>query len=480
MYLTFEVISANAATLGAGHRKVFSVDGGRIGRSPENDMVLPGVGVHRHHATVRFINGVFFVEGVGTNGIAINDPDRVLPRNEPYPLKSGDKVYIDEYEVAVTASASAPVEPARSAAPAPRPPADVSAPAGRVAAPLISGGDESPEDLDPLRKLVGGGATSAGSAGARAAAQRPVESAWNHSPSLQDQFTPPAPAASNVIPENWDRTSFDRSKLQPPPQPPAPAHRGAAAPAAPGYPPPGSHVPAGTASQRAAAPSAPGATNSAAAVHRAPPATPNRRASDLSSSSSPFDWDGFLREVGVEPSRVPPETAAAMGSIMRSVVQGLIEVLRARSEIKTEFRMPVTQVKVSENNPLKFAANADDAIANLLGRRNPAYLAPKEAFEDALNDVRFHQLAMLAGVRAGFEHLMSRFDPEQLQEMFERQGKRGGLFGGKSTYWERYTERYKEWAADSDDTFRRMFGEEFARAYEQQLSVLKRNRGGQP
>ena len=83
MYLTFEVISANAAALGAGRRKVFTVDGGRIGRSQENDMVLPGAGVHRHHATVRFINGVFFVEGVGTNGIAINDPERVLTSNEP-------------------------------------------------------------------------------------------------------------------------------------------------------------------------------------------------------------------------------------------------------------------------------------------------------------------------------------------------------------------------------------------------------------
>src|ERR1041384_2643248 len=115
MYLTFEVISADASALGAHRRKVFTVDGGRIGRSPDNDMVLPGVGVHRHHATVRFINGVFFVEGVGTNGIAINDPDRVLPRNEPYPLKTGDKVFIDEYEVAVTASATAPAEPAARA-----------------------------------------------------------------------------------------------------------------------------------------------------------------------------------------------------------------------------------------------------------------------------------------------------------------------------------------------------------------------------
>jgi len=466
MYLTFEVISANAAALGAGRRKVFSVDGGRIGRSPENDMVLPGVGVHRHHATVRFINGVFFVEGVGTNGIAINDPDRVLPRNEPYPLKSGDKVFIDEYEVAVTASASAPAEPERAAAPAGRPLGDMPAQAGRPAPPLISGSDESLEDLDPLRKLVGGGTAPGAAASARPAAPRTVDPAWNHSPSLQDQFTPPAPAAANVIPENWDRTSFDRSKLQPPPAPAQAAPQSAPQPA--------------PAPVKTAAPSNTRApAGSTQAVTRATPQTPNRRASDHSSSNSPFDWDAFLKEAGVDPSRVPPETAAAMGSIMRSVVQGLIEVLRARSEIKTEFRMPVTQVKVSENNPLKFAANADDAIANLLGRRNPAYLPPKEAFEDALNDVRFHQLAMLAGVRAGFEHLMGRFDPEQLQEMFERQGKRGGLFGGKNTHWERYTERYKEWAADSDETFRRMFGEEFARAYEQQLSVLKRNRGGQ-
>src|SRR3954447_3670756 len=115
MYLIFEVISPNGAALGAGRRKVFNVDGGRIGRSAENQMMLPGVGVHRHHATVRFINGVFFVEGVGTNGIAINDPERVLPRNEPYPLKTGDKVFIDEYEVTVTASATAPAEPAARA-----------------------------------------------------------------------------------------------------------------------------------------------------------------------------------------------------------------------------------------------------------------------------------------------------------------------------------------------------------------------------
>src|SRR5215469_410769 len=152
MYLTFEVISANAAALGAGRRKVFTVDGGRIGRSPENDMVLPGVGVHRHHATVRFINGVFFVEGVGTNGIAINNPEVVLPRNEPYPLKTGDKIFIDEYEVAVTASTIAPAEPAAPRGVASRVVPDSAGP-GRAPISPIPGAldDDAAEDLDPLR-----------------------------------------------------------------------------------------------------------------------------------------------------------------------------------------------------------------------------------------------------------------------------------------------------------------------------------------
>ncbi len=497
MYLTFEVISANASALGNGRRKVFTVDGGRIGRSAENEMVLPGVGVHRHHATVRFINGVFFVEGVGTNGIAINDPERVLPRNEPYPLKSGDKVFIDEYEVLVSASTAAPAEPAARA-----PARDALPPAaaeptggnGQRGGSLVGSPGESAEDLDPLRNLTG----------AVAPAQRPqrplAESSWNHSSSLADHFTPPPVTAAaptgagslNEIPEHWDRTSFDRSKLQPAaaPIPAPPAHGTQSSHAAPApYPAHGLHSappsygaqPPHTAPASYPAPSAHAAhaARPTPATRAAVPAPPPPNTPGTPTGRVLFDWEGFLRSTGVDPSRVPPETAAVLGNILRSVVQGLIEVLRARSEIKTEFRMPVTQVKVSENNPLKFAANAEDALGNLLGRRNPAYLAPQEAFDDALNDVRFHQLAMLAGVRAGFDNLIDRFDPAQLQEAFERQGKRGGLFGGgKVTYWERYTERYEEMTKDRDDTFRRLFGEEFARAYEQQLSVLKRSRGG--
>lgn len=495
MFLTFEVTSANAASLGAARRKVFTVDGGRIGRSPDNDMVLPGVGVHRHHATVRFINGVFFVEGVGTNGIAINNPEVVLPRNEPYPLKTGDKVFIDEYEVAVTASATPPAE-ADAVPPGP---------AKQAPAPLVNAlDDDAAEDLDPLRQLLGG---TTPPATPQQRQRAPAEASWNHSSSLSDHFAPPAaaPAAAgagqlNVIPENWDRTTFDRSKLQPPPAqtPPQPSHAQShgqhqaparAQPQATGQAPQSNARPQAPTHQQPTPSHAQGhqqqVLSRGAAAQRTPSAgapagAPRTAGTSPTGAAALFDWDGFLRAAGVDPSRVPPETAAMLGNVLRSVVQGLIEVLRARSEIKTEFRMPVTQVKVSENNPLKFAANAEDALGNLLGRRNSAYLPAQEAFEDAFNDVRFHQLAMLAGVRAGFDHLLDRFDPASLQESFDRAGKRGLFGGGKASYWERYSERFQDLSADRDETFRRLFGEEFARAYEQQLSALKRGRKDPP
>jgi type VI secretion system protein ImpI len=195
----------------------------------------------------------------------------------------------------------------------------------------------------------------------------------------------------------------------------------------------------------------------------------------LAAPVSGSDLTAMIRNAGVDPATVAPETIAALGHILRSVVQGMIEVLQARAEIKTEFRLPVTRVKMAENNPLKFAVNAEDALGSLLGRRNPGYLGPTEAFEDAFDDIRFHQLAMLAGMRAGFESVMSRFDPEKLTEEFEKHGKRGGLLSSKSKFWEMYADRFEAFAGDREDAFRRLFGEEFASAYEKQLEMLKRS-----
>ena len=107
----------------------------------------------------------------------------------------------------------------------------------------------------------------------------------------------------------------------------------------------------------------------------------------------------MLKAAGLDEVRVTPELSQQFGKILHVVVAGLMDVLRARDKIKDEFRMRMTTYKQADNNPLKFSVNVEDALHNLLVKRNAAYLGPVEAFEDAFLDVRNHQMAMLAGVR---------------------------------------------------------------------------------
>lgn len=197
--------------------------------------------------------------------------------------------------------------------------------------------------------------------------------------------------------------------------------------------------------------------------------------------SGQLDFAALLAAAGLEGVPVTPELAASFGSILKAVVDGLRDVLRAREELKHQFRLRITSYAPRENNPIKFAANTEDALHNLLVRHNPAYLEPVAAFEGAFDDLRIHQMAMLAGMRSGYEAMLSYFDPDALEQKFERYAKRGGLLGGatKQRYWEIYRDVLKEMAGDADGSFRTLFGTAFAEGYEQQARLLKRRSHGQ-
>jgi type VI secretion system FHA domain protein len=459
--------------------------------------VLANPYISRHHATVRWISGTYYIESTGENGVALNVPQAMLPQLERRPLRNGDRLFIDEYEITVGLAGATPelVRPL-SAGSAPigfAPEDDPFAALGPPPAsrPLVDPLEPSHDELDPLKQLSGRRPVAP-------VVSPPPESSWNHSPGVSDHFSPPpvlpaipddwdkttfgrqkgttpaAPSstslpggASGAIPDDWDKTSFSRGKV-PSTRSPAPTPRPVAGDVA------------GTGSrplQRMVSAATP-----TPAPQRPLPATAQSVAAaqpaQTGAQSGGFDTLALLRAAGVDPATIPPETAGSLGLILRSVVQGVIEVLQARTEIKNQFRMPLTRVKMGENNPLKFAVNAEDALNSLLGRRNPAYLGPVEAFDDAFDDIRFHQLAMLAGMRAGFEQVLSRFDPERLQELFDKRGKRGGLLAmtAKARYWELYAEEFRERTADPDEAFRRLFGEPFSTAYEQQLEELKLSR----
>lgn len=172
---------------------------------------------------------------------------------------------------------------------------------------------------------------------------------------------------------------------------------------------------------------------------------------------------------------VTPELARSFGRILRVVVGGVMDILQARQRIKSEFRIGMTSFKPADNNPLKFSANVDDALHNLLVKRNAAYLGPVDAFEDAFGDIRHHQMAMLAGVRVAFEAMLGEFDPDRLQAEFDRQMKKGALLSvpARLRYWDLYREKFHDMVKDPETTFRELFGEEFAKAYEEQLRRLR-------
>jgi type VI secretion system FHA domain protein len=186
------------------------------------------------------------------------------------------------------------------------------------------------------------------------------------------------------------------------------------------------------------------------------------------------DLAAVLAGAGLNPADVTPELARAFGQIIRVVVSGVMDVLQSRREIKDEFRMRMTQFRPRENNPLKFSANVEDALHNLLVKRNAAYLGPVEAFEDAFTELRNHQVAMLAGMRVAFESMLAEFDPDRMQQDFDQRVSKGLLAKlGSTNYWDLFRDKRRDMAKDPEATFRALFGEEFARAYEEQLQLLR-------
>src|SRR5260370_35047826 len=96
MYLTLEVVSPQAASLGADRRRVVSERGLTIGRVPGNDGVIPDPYISKQHARISYANGSVFVESLGRNAIATRTPARTLPVNEPQHLRNRDPLVLDQ------------------------------------------------------------------------------------------------------------------------------------------------------------------------------------------------------------------------------------------------------------------------------------------------------------------------------------------------------------------------------------------------
>lgn len=104
MALRLRIVSEHRRALGPRSSIVFGVGGGSIGRSADNDWVLPDPQryLSGHHARIHFRHGLYLVEDMSTNGTYLNDAAEPIPKRTPCELHNGDMLRLGEYEIVVS------------------------------------------------------------------------------------------------------------------------------------------------------------------------------------------------------------------------------------------------------------------------------------------------------------------------------------------------------------------------------------------
>ncbi len=192
-------------------------------------------------------------------------------------------------------------------------------------------------------------------------------------------------------------------------------------------------------------------------------------------------FDSFLDGLGISrvelhPSVNRPEMMLTAGQVLREFVKGATSLLSSRANLKNTFRLDQTTVLPRHNNPMKFSENTNDLLKQLLVGGEGEYLGAEDSIREVCRDLINHQNAFLDAMNSAFIEFSERFDPDELQEDFDRTMGRGLLsFMNKSKYWDLYRDLYPIITEKGSGRFPQMFGEEFVKAYERQVAEYQRH-----
>ena len=461
-----------------GNARPVTMQGGSltVGRGQANDLVLPDPDrlLSKNHFVIEDHNGNVVIVDLSTNGTFLNY-SKIPLGNVPTPLNSGDVLVLGTYELIVEISSDLPelgdmiappaaqpnISPGNTdRAPDPMDLLDDAGPDGDFLDELL--GPEKPtgpsqlnpvdpiddllppigEDEDPFFQKPDDGR------GGRGASEP------SHSPSAQDSFRP-SPAGQNMIPDDWDDLLEGAGQSEPP------------VAAEPKRTPP--DIPFGDNGQTMPPPQTPDPTPVPRSVSDAENDQPVQN-SDLARA--------FLDAVGAQDVRIDddelPNTMARMGRVMKTLITGLREILMTRTSIKSEFRIEQTMISAGGNNPLKFSISPDQAVEAMVKPATKGYLSPETAAEQALQDIKAHEIAMVTGMEAALKGVLRKLDPAELAGQIETSNAFGSLLKGKKArYWEVYEKIYAEISDQAENDFHDLFSREFARAYKEQLDKLK-------
>lgn len=464
-----------------------------VGRGDSNDLVLPDPDqlLSRNHCAIEDHNGNVVVVDLSSNGTFLNYSKIPLGRT-PTPLNNGDVLSIGNYEMVVEIRSDLADVGDMIAAPASEGPAshgmadnapdpmdlmDDIGPGGDFLDDLLGGatptGPSQINPVDPIDDLLPPMGEDEDPFFQKPADGREGEGASlsSHNASGQDAFAPQVAHSTAAIPDDWDDDFLSGiGEVSTPTPTPTPISEPLAELATAPPPPP---------------PVAPPAPATVAPVKVEPvqetaPVAIEQNTSKPSSGGADQSAaiEAFLRGLGAEDLKIDTDdqenTLARMGRVMRTLVTGLREILMTRASIKSEFRIEQTMISAGGNNPLKFSITPEQAIEAMVRPASRGYLSPETAAEQALNDIKAHEVAMLTGMEAALKGVLTRLDPKVLETQIQDKGGIGGLLKGKKArYWDVYERLYSEIADQAENDFHDLFSREFSRAYKQQLDRLK-------
>lgn len=464
--------------------------GGTIGRDAANDLPLadPEKTISREHARVVFRAGRYMIIDNG-RAIPVVLNGKPLGTGREQAIGDGDEIQIGNYVIRVAVQAAEAASPSSAVPgafgglippPAASPP--VAAPGqpferiptlfdpfGRQAPAPAPSGSLIPDDVDlglsgdsKLDDMIRG--IPAGSdpfppghvLGDPALPMHDFTPQRDDTPELHGHYQPPparpirpAPPAGPSVMRSWD----------------APTNPGAAGDAIKSIiiPATGGPLPV---EEPAPPPRAP-----------APPAVPP------AASAAPVGADALVREflagAGVSgqgaAAQINPAMMKIFGEMLREALEGTLHLLAARAHAKRELRAQMTVIVGADNNPLKHSPNVDAALALLLAPPIRGFMTPVRAMREAYDDLRAHQYAFSEGLRAALNGLLTRFDPVALERRLTDKSFLDSISSRsrKSKLWDQYEALYAQISREAEDDFHKLFGDEFVRAYEENLAKLE-------
>ncbi len=193
-------------------------------------------------------------------------------------------------------------------------------------------------------------------------------------------------------------------------------------------------------------------------------------------TSLPSTRDEVLREIaigaGISPellqSRDPHDVAAEIGAVLRTVVEELALLLKARAAAKILAKSTQrTMISAADNNPLKFVPGVDDILEIMFARRRAGYLDARHSIEDAFRDLKTHEFATYAAMQTALSRLLDDLSPEAIGKKLPPTS----FTSKKSHAWDAYvaTWRTMEEANENGmlDIFLAYFSEAYAKANRQ-------------